>query len=254
MTGVALAALDAASRLSLAGRTALVTGGSGGIGAAVVATLAQAGARVVSVDLPGQPQPPGAEALECDLGDAAAVGRLVERLRRIHPELHLLVHCAGITRDGVLWKLADEDWTEVLRVNLDSAFHLLKGCTPLLRAAAASGGCSVVLVTSINGERGRFGQANYAASKAGLIALARTAARELGRFGVRVNCVAPGLIVTAMTRALPPEAAERSIAETALGHAGRPQDVADAVLYLCSGMSVHVTGQVLRVDGGQLMA
>lgn len=251
MVAPATATAGAAGRLSLRGRTALVAGGGGGIGAAVVAALGGAGARVLSVDRPGCPPPPGAESLECDLGDAAAVRRLVAELASSHPELHLLVHCAGITRDAVLWKLSDEDWEQVLRVNLDSAFHLLKGCTPLLRAA---GGGSVVLVTSINGERGRFGQANYAASKAGLIGLARTAARELGRFGVRVNCVAPGLIDTAMTRALPPEVKARSIDETALGRAGQPQDVADAVLFLCSGMSGHVTGQVLRVDGGQLMA
>ena len=110
------------------------------------------------------------------------------------------------------------------------------------------------MVSSINGERGRFGQANYAASKAGLVALAKTAARELGAFDVRVNVVAPGLIETSMTAALPDEARQRSIDETALGRVGTPDDVAAAVLYLSSAMAGHVTGQVLRVDGGQLMA
>jgi acetoacetyl-CoA reductase/3-oxoacyl-[acyl-carrier protein] reductase len=111
----------------------------------------------------------------------------------------------------------------------------------------------VVLVSSINGERGKAGQANYAASKGGLNALARTAARELGRFGIRVNAVAPGWIETPMTAGLPAELRERALAETALGRLGRPEDVAGAVLYLCSELGRQVTGQVLRVDGGQLI-
>jgi acetoacetyl-CoA reductase/3-oxoacyl-[acyl-carrier protein] reductase len=139
----------------------------------------------------------------------------------------------------------------VLRVNLDSAFHLLRSAAPRLREG---GGGSVVLISSINGERGKFGQANYAASKAGLIGLGRTAARELGSFGVRVNVVAPGLVETRMTETMPEEFKRRAIAETVLGRAATPTDVAHAVLFLCSDMSRHVTGQILRVDGGQLMA
>ena len=161
-----------------------------------------------------------------------------------------MVHCAGITRDGVLWKLSSDDWRAVMAANLDSAFYLLHAAVPALRAA---GGGAVVLVSSINGERGKAGQANYAASKAGLNALARTAARELGRFGIRVNAVAPGWVETPMTAALPEELRQRALAETALGRLGRPEDVAGAVLFLCSDLARHVTGQVLRVDGGQLI-
>ncbi len=135
-------------------------------------------------------------------------------------------------------------------MNLDSAFHLLKGAVPLMREA----GGSVVLISSINGERGKFGQANYAASKAGLIGLGRTAARELGRFGIRVNLVAPGMIRTPMTATLAPEFLREAEAETALGRIGEPLDVAAAILFLVSAMGRHVTGQVLRVDGGQLTA
>jgi acetoacetyl-CoA reductase/3-oxoacyl-[acyl-carrier protein] reductase len=113
---------------------------------------------------------------------------------------------------------------------------------------------SAVLISSINGERGKLGQANYAASKAGLIGLAKSAARELGRDGARVNVVAPGLIATAMTESLPAEILERAVAETVLGRAGRAEDVAGAVVFLCSNLARHITGQVLRVDGGQLMA
>jgi len=163
----------------------------------------------------------------------------------------VLVHAAGITRDGVLWKMTDDAWEDVIRVNLDSAFWLLRDAVPWLRRAE---GGSVVLISSINGERGKFGQANYAASKAGLIGLGRSAARELGKFGVRVNLVAPGLIETPMTETLPEDAKRKALEETALGRFGRPEDVAGAVLFLASALSAHVTGQVLRVDGGQLTA
>jgi len=233
---------------ALAGRVALVSGGSGGIGRAVVAMLCRAGAEVLSIDRPGTVAPDGAAHLVCDLADAAAIGRLQERL----PErLDLFVHCAGITRDGVLWKLAPEAWRDVMRVNLDSAFHLLQLVAPRMRRA---GGGSVVLVASINGERGKFGQSNYAASKAGLMALGKSAARELGSFGIRVNSVAPGWIDTDMTRGLSDEQRARALEECALPQLGRPEHVAGAVLFLCSELSAHVSGQVLRVDGGQCTA
>ena len=241
---------DVAGLLSLAGRTALVAGGSGGIGSATARLLARAGARVLSLDRPGCAAPEGCEGLACDLADAGACDALFADLRRRTATLDFLVHAAGITRDGVLWKMSDEDWSSVLELNLGSAFRLLRGATPLLRGR----GGSVVLISSINGERGKFGQANYAASKAGMLGLARSAARELGRFGVRVNAVAPGLVRTAMTAGLAQEHIDQAVAETALGRAGESEDVARAVLFLCSDLARHVTGQVLRVDGGQLMA
>ena len=179
------------------------------------------------------------------------MARLADRVKQEAGGLDVLVHAAGIVRDAVLWKMDPDDWTAVLRTNLDSAFHLLRAFAPLLRESEAG---AVVLIGSINGERGKFGQANYAASKAGLIALARTAARELGRFGVRVNVVAPGLIRTPMTDGLPEDVTRHAVEETALGRIGEPGDVARAVLFLCTPLSGHVTGQVLRVDGGQLMA
>lgn len=242
---------DLARLVSLEGRTALVAGGSGGIGAATIALLARAGARVLSVDQAGLAVPDGAEGLTCDLADPRSCAGLFEELAKRTEGLDLVVHAAGITRDGVVWKMSDEDWTEVLDVNLGSAFRLVRGSVPFLRTRENG---SIVLISSINGERGKFGQANYAASKAGMIGLARSAARELGRFGVRVNVVAPGLVKTAMTAGLGPVHIEKAIDETVLGRAAEPDDVARAVLFLCSDLARHVTGQVLRVDGGQLMA
>ena len=245
------APLPLAELLSLRGHTALVSGGGGGIGAATVARLLQAGARVQSLDRPGAPVPAGAEGLACNLGDIAATRALCAQLAARGEAIDLFVHCAGITRDAVLWKLGDEDWEQVLRVNLDSAFYLLRALAPGMRALQRG---AVVLIASINGERGRFGQANYAASKAGLLGLMRTAARELGRFGVRVNAICPGMIRTAMTAKLAPEHLAAARAETVLDHLGEPDDVARGVLFLCSELARHVTGQVLRVDGGQLTA
>lgn len=237
--------------LSLEGKVALVTGGSGGLGREILAWFHAAGATTINVDLPGLETPDGSEALPCDLSDPEAIAALGDDIDSRFGRLDILVHAAGITKDGVLWKMTAEDWDKVLAVNLGAAFHLLKLAVPRMRQA---GGGSIIFLSSINGERGKFGQANYTASKAGLIGLAKTAAREGGRFSIRVNVVAPGMILTPMSEGLSQEVLDRAVAETALGRLGRPADVAGATLFLASELSRHVTGQVLRVDGGQLIA
>ncbi|MEE9385321.1 MAG: SDR family oxidoreductase [Nannocystaceae bacterium] len=234
---------------SLAGKVALVTGAAGGIGAAVVGMLLETGAEVIGTDLVMPREWSGSMWVDADLTCIEAVEALCASIAARGRGLDILVHCAGITRDGMLWKLSPERWSEVMAVNLDSAFYLLRFATPLLRASAGT----VVLLSSINGERGKLGQSNYAASKAGLIALAKTAARELGRFGVRVNSVLPGLVQTPMTESLPPAVLQASLDESPLGRVAQPGDVANLVWFLCSDLSGHITGQSLRVDGGQLI-
>lgn len=238
------------NRWSLDGRVALVAGAAGDIGGAIAVRLAGAGARVIGVDRPDRAAPQGIETIACDLTQPEEVSKLIQTVVARHGHLDLVAHAAGITRDASLSRLSDDDWRSVMAVNVDSAFFLLRAAAPALRA---TGGGSVVLVSSINGERGKAGQANYAASKAALNALARTAAREWGRHHVRVNVVAPGWIETAMTASLPDALRQRALDETALAQIGQPDDVADAVWFLCAHASRHITGQVLRVDGGQLI-
>jgi 3-oxoacyl-[acyl-carrier protein] reductase len=239
-----------ADRWSLEGRVAVIAGGGGGLGLATGALLHEAGARVVSGDRADHPGPAGATSIVCDVTKRADVDALVATTVAREGRLDIVVHAAGITRDARLTRMSDDDWHAVIATNLDSAFYLLRAAAPALRE---SGGGAIVLISSINAERGKAGQANYGASKAAMNTLARTAAREFGRYDIRVNVVAPGWIDTPMTAALSGEIKQRALEETAVGRLGRPDDVAGAVLFLCADISRHVTGQVLRVDGGQLI-
>ena len=223
----------------LAGQVVLVTGAAGGIGQAIVAAIEEAGGSTVGFDL-----------AQGDVSRDDDVRQVVETAIKDHGRLDAVVHAAGITRDQVLWKLSPEDWDQVQQVNLRSAFLLLRHSVPLMRQAGSG---SFVLLGSINGSRGKFGQTAYAASKAGLIGLARSAARETGRFGIRVNVVEPGMVRTPMTATLPPEVIAAAEQETLLGRLAEPQDIAAAVLFLCGPGSAHITGQVIRVDGGQYL-
>ncbi len=236
-------------RAEFHGEVALVTGGSSGIGLAIARALVAAGARVHVLDR--QPPPQAEEFVfhVCDLAERDGPARVVEALLAREGRLDLLVQAAGITRDNVLWKQSDEDFEQVLAVNLTGAFRVLRAAVPQLRKQQKG---RVVQIASINGLRGKFGQSNYSASKAGLIGLTRTAARELGSFGITVNAVAPGLIQTPMTGKLPQPVLDKALAETATGRLGSVEDVVGAVLFLLSDEAAHVTGEVLRVDGGQM--
>jgi 3-oxoacyl-[acyl-carrier protein] reductase len=230
--------------------TALVTGAAGGIGRAVTTALA-CDATVVGLDLRFDSTVPGAhQVVDVDVAESSGVSAAVEQIGADFGGLDWVVCAAGIIRDRVSWKMSDDEWAAVVAVNLTGSFNTARAAIPYLRRSSAG---RLVFVGSINGTRGRFGQANYAASKAGLVGLARTLALELARDGVTVNVVTPGFIDTPMTRSLPPDLRERAVARTPLGRAGCPEDVAAAVQFLCSADASFITGTVLPVDGGQLL-
>ena len=180
-----------------------------------------------------------------DVSDPKSVSDAVAELP---PNTNLLINNAGITRDRSLAKMSDEEWQSVISVNLTGAFHMIRAMVPLMRAAGSG---RIVNIASINGLRGKFGQANYSAAKAGLIGLTKTSARELGRKNVTVNAVAPGLVLTDMTLRMPEQFRNEALAEMALSHAAEPKDIAYAVLFLLSDAARMITGEVLKVDGGQ---
>ena len=228
---------------AFAGRRAVVTGASRGIGRAIADALAQAGAQVDAFDMsePERCNEFPHRFVRVDVADAEAVGNAVAA-----PSL--LVNNAGITRDRSLAKMSDADWAAVLAVNLTGAFNMIRAVAPTM---SRQGYGRIVNITSINGLRGKFGQANYAAAKAGLIGLTKTAARELGKKGITVNAVAPGMVMTDMARALPADVLARAENEAALAELARPEDVSDAVLFLLSDAARAITGEVIRVDSGQ---
>ena len=240
--------------ISLDGRVAWVTGGASGIGASIVETLSAAGARVVSLDAAHPAREPQSDErilrLPLDVRDSATVDALAARLIRDGCSPDILVNNAGIARDSVVWKMTDQQWNEVLDVNLSGAFRMTRACAPALREKRSG---VIVNIASINAMRGKFGQANYAASKGGLVAFTKSIARELAREGIRVNAIAPGFIETPLTTALPEKVLAQARSEVLLGGLGRPLDIAHAVLFLVSPLAAHMTGQVLVVDGGQLL-
>ena len=239
--------------IDLKGAVAWVTGGGSGIGAAVAATLAAAGARVVSLDrtyaAEGSHGP--IRQIPLDVRDTAAVTDVAARMFTEGLVPDVLVNAAGGARDSVVWKMSDEQWNEVVDVNLTGAFRMTRACAAAMRGKGAG---TIVNIASINAMRGKVGQSNYAASKGGLIGFTKAVAAELARDGIRVNAVAPGFIETPLTIGLPPEILDEARAEIILGHQlGQPQDVANAVLFLASPLASHITGEVLVVDGGQLL-
>ena len=247
--------------MSLAGKCAVVTGGGRGIGRAVCLALAAQGADVV-VNYAGSAEAAGETAKACralgvraiavqaDVADEAQAAALVETAVREMGGVDILVNNAGITRDGLLLRMSEDDFTRVLDTNLKGAFHCMKAaCRGMMRRRAGR----IVNISSVVGVRGNAGQANYAASKAGLIGLSKRAAKELASRGITVNCIAPGFIDTAMTAALPEAVKEKLLAEIPMGRFGAAEDVAAAAAFLASDAAAYITGQVLCVDGGMAM-
>jgi len=234
---------------ALEGKTALVTGASRGIGRAIAAELASAGARVVLSYRTGAEEADalaseiGGKAVQADVSDPASAAALVEEAG----DVDILVNNAGVTRDGLLVRMSDEDWSTVIDTNLASCFYT---CRAAARGMMKRRAGTVVNISSIVGIHGNWGQTNYAASKAGIIGFTKSLARELGSRNVRANVVVPGYVKTQLTDVLPEDATELMLTNTPLGRLGDPEDVARAVRFLCSDESSFITGAVLLVDGG----
>ena len=245
--------------MNLEGKSAIVTGGSMGIGTAVALDLGASGADVA---LSYRKHPKEAEetaekiksmgrkamAVQADVAKYADAEKMVNTAIQEFGKLDILVNNAGFNWDGVIWKMTEEQWDSVLNTNLKGYFNFIRLVAPIFREQKSG---KIVNVTSINGLRGKFGQANYSASKAGIIGLTKTVAKELGKSGVNVNAVAPGLILTDMMAQMPEEAKQTSLDETVLKRLGAPEEVASVVTFLCSEKARHITGEVIKVDGGQ---
>jgi 3-oxoacyl-[acyl-carrier protein] reductase len=245
----------------LAGKTALVTGSSRGIGAATARALAAYGARCVVNYVADDASRNKAEAesvardcpnsliIECDVSNADQVRAMTARIQSELGGLDVLVNNAGIIRDRSIKKMSADEWESVLRVNLTGTFNCIQQVQPVIRT-----GGRIVNLASVAGVLGFFGQANYASSKAAVIALTKVAAREMARQQVTVNAVAPGFIDTEMTKTMPPDVTQKFLEQVPLGRMGTVDDIAGAIVFLCSPLASYITGQVLHVNGGFHMA
>ena len=248
---------------ALTGKVALVTGGSRGIGRAIAVALGRRGAKVIvnyaaradaARETAAAVEAAGGQAAIAafDVADAAAVTDAIKAIGKDHGGLDILVNNAGVAINGLIMRFSDEQWQKTLAVNLGGAFHCIRAAATLLLRAKTAG--RIINLTSVVGENGNAGQAAYSASKAGLIGLTMSTARELAPRGVTCNAIAPGYIETDMTAEQLPEAQRAKLGEQIpLGRSGRVEDVADAAAFLAGPEAGYITGQVLRVNGGMLM-
>ena len=247
--------------MDLEGRVAIVTGGTRGIGRAIALDLAANGADVAlnyrkSVDLAAELaeviRGKGRRALvvQADVASFDDAQAMVQQVLEEFGRLDILINNAGVNWDGVVWKMTEEQWDRVIEVDLKGTFNYTRATTPIFRE---QGSGKIVNITSINGLRGKFGQTNYSAAKAGVIGFTKACARDLGRYGINVNAVAPGLIETEMVKEAPEKVRDMALAEIVLGRLGLPEEVAYVVTFLCTEKARHITGQVIQVDGGQYM-
>ncbi|HSW38755.1 MAG TPA: 3-oxoacyl-ACP reductase FabG, partial [Acidobacteriota bacterium] len=241
------------------GKTAIVTGASLGIGSACALDLAKNGANVAvnyrkhdaearaiceKIESFGRRGLP----LRADVSSFDDAQAMVAEVAREFGGVDILINNAGVNRDAVIWKMSEQQWDEALDINLKGYFNYIRAVAPIFKE---KGSGKIVNVTSINGLRGKFGQANYTAAKAGIIGLTKTVARELAKFNVNCNAVAPGLIETDMIRDAPEDVRQKAMAEIVLGRIGSPEEVAYVVTFLCTERARHITGEVIKVDGGQ---
>ncbi len=247
--------------MELEGKVAIVTGGTRGIGKAIALDLAANGADValnyrqsagLAEDVAGiiRDQGRGALTVQADVSSFDQAQMMVQKVLEAFGRLDILVNNAGMNWDGVVWKMTEEQWDRVIEVDLKGTFNYVRATAPFFRE---QGSGKIVNITSINGLRGKFGQSNYSAAKAGVIGLTKACARELGRYSVNVNAVAPGLIETEMVQEAPDTVRDMALAEIVLGRLGLPEEVAYVVTFLCTEKARHITGQVIQVDGGQYM-
>jgi 3-oxoacyl-[acyl-carrier protein] reductase len=245
--------------LGLEGKGAIVTGGSLGIGRAIALELAREGANVAinyrrhdteAKQVAAEIEAMGRKglAIKADVSSYADAEAMVQKAREEFGGLHIMVCNAGITWDGMIWKMSEKQWDAVINVNLKGFFNYNKAAALVFKDQKYG---KIVNISSINGMRGKAGQTNYAASKGGEIALSKSLAKELGRFNINVNVVAPGMVLTDMMDAIPPEFKNIALNETVVGRFASPEDCAHLVAFLCSDLSRHVTGEVIKIDGGQ---
>lgn len=242
---------------NLEGKKALVTGASGAIGREIAIFLHNQGAEVGLSGTRVEPLNQLAAELKdrcyvlpCDLGDADATSQLIEKAEEAMGQVDILVNNAGLTRDGLMLRMKDEDWAKVIEVNLGAAFRLSRSA---LRGMMKRRWGRIINITSIVGVTGNPGQVNYAASKAGMIGMAKSLALEVASRGVTVNCIAPGFIESPMTEVLQPDQKEALLTRIPAGRMGNPSDIAAAALYLASPASDYITGQTIHVNGGMAM-